>query len=95
MSGLWAGFSRTSLCHLLQPLFPTAFILVRLKLAGGLNELPMRRYRLFLVDAHGEVKEEFAFTASSDAQAKEVTAKWRADRPAELWTTHRRLARWN
>jgi hypothetical protein len=55
----------------------------------------VRRYRLFLVDVLKRVKEEHAFEASSDDNAKCVANERRGSRPAELWNTHRRIARWD
>ena len=54
----------------------------------------MRRYRLFLVDPAGRVEEERAFEATGDDDAKKIAEHSRGRRRAELWGTHRRIAKW-
>ncbi len=55
----------------------------------------MRHYRLFLVDVLRRVEEERVFDAPSDEEARRFAAEWRGWRPAELWNTHFRIARWD
>ena len=54
----------------------------------------MRRYRLFLIDVLSRVLDEREFQAASDEEAKRIADEWRSGQPAELWNTHRRIARW-
>ena len=55
----------------------------------------MRRYRLFVVDPLRRVDEERVFEALNDEEARRLAAAMRESRPAELWATHHRIARWN
>ena len=54
----------------------------------------MRHYRLFLVDILGRIEEERNFEAASDGEARLLADERRRSRRAELWNTHRRIARW-
>jgi hypothetical protein len=54
----------------------------------------MRQYRLFLVDPARRIEDERAFAASNDIEAKQIADELRGSRRAELWTAHRRIARW-
>ena len=55
----------------------------------------MRHYRLFTLDVLRRVLEERKFEAPSDGEAKRLGDKLRGSSAAELWNTHRRIARWD
>jgi hypothetical protein len=54
----------------------------------------VRRYRFLLVDALGRIREERESHAATDDAAKSIAEKWRGHQPAELWSSHFRIARW-
>jgi len=54
----------------------------------------MRNYRYVVVDERGRPIEEHPFTAINDAAALQRAKGWRDERPAEIWGSQGRLAKW-